>query len=298
MCRASTESLGGSVLDQVNEHGRSYCSRDYYMPNDEAEQTRLSITHQAFMQILDGQLTMSRIPADIRRVLDIGTGTGDWATAFAERFPKCEVIATDIAPFQPEEVPPNVFFEVDDAKEGWSFTKPFDYIHMRGLTGAFPDWTAIYTEARKHLRVGGSLEVADFGDIKDPHAAPDSYLSIYNGACQSAAEKAGTPRGLDHMKKQSFEAAGLSVLRSRTFDVPLGTWNSDPGKQTVGKMALISVLEGLEAVSLRLLTRHLGWKEEDVRSLCGKVTEELMRPAARASISCQFVVVRLMPSYS
>ena len=239
------------------------------MPNDEAEQTRLSITHQAFMQILDGQLTMSRIPADIKRVLDVGTGTGDWATAFGERFPDCEVIATDIATFQPMDVPPNVYFEVDDANEGWTYTKPFDFIHMRGLSGAFSDWATIYTEARKHLRVGGSLEVADFGAIKNPDASPDSYLSIYNGACQSAAERTGTPIGLDHMEKQLFEAAGLNVTRSRVLDIPLGTWDPDPRKQVVGKMALISTLERLEAASLRPLTKFLNWKEEDVRDLVG-----------------------------
>ena len=71
---ASTDSLSRSVLEQINEHGRTYCSNEYYMPNDEAEQTRLSITHQAFLRILDGQLTMSRIPANIKRVLDVGTG--------------------------------------------------------------------------------------------------------------------------------------------------------------------------------------------------------------------------------
>ena len=131
LIRASTDSLSHSVLEEIDENGRTYCSDDYYMPNDEAEQTRLSITHQAFLQILDGQLTMSRIPADIKRVLDVGTGkrmskhllgnrilltpkcaqgTGDWATAFGERFPECEVIATDIATFQPMLVHSWVFF--------------------------------------------------------------------------------------------------------------------------------------------------------------------------------------------
>ena len=268
------------------------------MPNDETEQTRLSITHQAYMQILDGQLTMSRIPIDISRILDVGTGTGDWATAFGERFPNCEVIATDIATFQPEHIPPNVYFEIDDAKQDWTYTKPFDFIHMRGLTGAFPDWVAVYSEARKHLRTGGLLEVADFGSIKNPNEASDSYLSKYNGACLSAAAKAGNPIGLDHTKTQVLEAAGLSVVKSRTFDVPLGTWDPDPRKQTMGKMALISALEGLESTSLRLLTKHLDWKEEDVRDLCGKVTEELMKPEARASIPCHFVTARLLPDYS
>lgn len=180
--------------------------------------------------------------------------------------------------------------------EGWTYTNPFDFIHMRGLTGAFSDWTAIYTEARKHLRVGGSLEVADFGTIKDPNATPDSYLSIYNGACESAAEKAGTPIGLDHMRKQHFETAGLRTIRTRHFDVPLGTWDADPLKQLVGKLALISTLERLEAASLRPLTKYLGWTAKDVRDLCGKVTAELMKPGMRATVPCQVVTARLMPT--
>ena len=293
--RASTESLTGSFLEQQHvEHGRTYCSNDYYMPNDEAEQTRLAITHQAFLQILDGQLSMARIPANVTRVLDIGTGTGDWATAIAERFPNAEIIATDIAPFQPTEVPPNVFFELDDAREEWTYSRPFDFIHIRGLAGAFSDWSAIYSEARKHLRQGGTLEVSDFGIINDPNTSPDSYLSIFNGACRSAAEKAGTRISLEHLKKATIEESGLSVARSRVLDVPLGTWSTDPQKQVSGKMALISALEGLEAMSLRLLTKHLNWKEEEVRDICEKVKEELLRPGVRATIPCQFMVARRM----
>lgn len=91
---------------------------------------------------------------------------------------------------------------------------------------------------------------------------------MFNGAVQSAADKAGTPVGLDHLKKAVIEASGLSVAKSRVFDVPLGTWPSDPRKIVSGKMALISALEGLETVSMRLLTRHLAWKEDAVRDLC------------------------------
>ena len=291
--RASTESLTGSILEQeLVENGRVYCNDDYYLPHDEFEQTRQAIIHQAFLHILDGQLSMTRIPANVTRILDIGTGTGDWATAIAERFPNAEVIATDIAPFQSRDVPPNLFFELDDASEEWTYSKPFDFIHMRGLAGAFSDWSRIYSEACKHLKPGGSLEIADFGMISNPETSPDSYLSIFNGACLSAAEKAGSPLGMEHFKKARIEAAGLGVARSRIFDVPLGTWSGDPKKQISGKMALISALEGLEAMSLRLLTKHMGWKVEDVLDICEKVRNELMRPGVCASVSCQVMVTR------
>ncbi len=292
--RHSTKSLSGSLIEQdfVWEHGRRYCNDNYYLPNDEAEQTRLSIAHQAFLSLLDGQLCMTRIPQDTKRILDIGTGTGEWAIAVSERFPQAEVIATDITACQPTEVPPNVFFEVDDALEEWTYTEPFDFIHIRGLTGAFSGWGPLYSAVNTHLRPGGTLEVADFGPIRLTQDIPDSYLTAFNGAYLSAAEKAGITVGLEHMRKQVLEQAGLSVIKSKIFEVPLGTWSSDSRKKVAGKMALISALEGLEAMSLRLLTRELAWNEEDVRNLCEKVQQELMRPGVRAVMPCQFIVAR------
>ena len=54
------------------------------MPNDETEQTRLAIAHQAYLPALDDQLTVGLIPRSAKRILDIGTGTGDWAYVFPE----------------------------------------------------------------------------------------------------------------------------------------------------------------------------------------------------------------------
>ena len=262
------------------------------MPNDDAEQTRLAIAHQAYLLILDGQLSMARVPQDTKKILDIGTGNGDWAIAIAQRFPNAEVIATDIGPFQPTNVPPNVFFEVDDAQGEWTYTAPFDLIHIRGLSGAFSDWTAVYQQAYKHLRPGGYLEVADFGLMQVAEGSPDTHLKAFNGAIQAAAEKAGTRIGLEHMRKAVLENAGLSVAKSQVFEVPLGIWASNPRKKAAGKMALVAALESLEAMSMRLLTREMAWDPDDVRSLCENVSREVRRPGTRPSIPCQIVVAR------
>ena len=82
------------------------------------------------------------------------------------------------------------------------------------------------------------------------------------------------------------------MIKTRLYEFPLGAYDPDPQKKATGKMALIAALEGLEAVSLRLLTKHLGWKEEAVRKLCAKVQEEVMRSDARAFIVVHFVVAR------
>ncbi|KAF6223616.1 hypothetical protein HO133_000459 [Letharia lupina] len=289
----STRSITRSLVEEHFENGRRYCSEDYYMPNDEPEQTRLAIAHQAYMPALDDQLTWGLIPRSAKRILDIGTGTGDWATAIAERFPNAEIIATDITnAFQPPSAPLNVYFELDDAQNEWAYNEPFDFIHMRNLSGAFANWGAVYAEVSKNLKPGGSFEIADPGPIQYKRETSNSNTSIFNGAIRSAADMSGRPLDLDHLKKPMFDNAGLSVAKTRVFEIPLGTYDPDPRKKLTGKMAMIAVLEGLEAVSLRLLTKHLGWKEEDVRGLCRKVQEEVMRPDARAFIRVQFVIAR------
>ena len=89
-----------------------------------------------------------------------------------------------------------------------------------------------------------------------------------------------------------FEAAGLSVTKQRTFDLPVGQWNPDPKKQIAGKMAFVAQLEGVEAIGLRPLTRWQGWSEEDARDLISKVKAEVANPAAKAYVQVQFVVAR------
>jgi SAM-dependent methyltransferase len=284
-------------MEQYFENGRRYCSPTYYMPNDDEEQTRLTINHQAFLSVLDGRLTLGRIAPGVTRILDIGTGPGDWAIAVGEQYPDAEVVATDISPFPSTAVPPNVFFEIDDAQEEWTYSDVFDFIHIRGLAGAFADWPAIYASAMQHLRPGGCVEVADFGLISVRNSIPGSYIGAFNGACQAAAEKAGTPIGSDHLRKSVIEAAGLSVVKSRVIEVPLGPWSSDRRKAVAGKMALVSALEGLEAMSLRLLTREMAWKPEAVRDLCEKVKGEITRPGVRAFYPCHFVVARKVLDY-
>ncbi|MCJ1403166.1 hypothetical protein MMC11_006389 [Xylographa trunciseda] len=291
--QASTKSISGTIFEPYIENGRQYANADYYMPNDDAEETRLSVVHQSFLLLLQDQLTMARIPDDIKRVLDIGTGSGDWAIAMGERYPNAEIVATDISSYQqPPTVPPNVFFQIDDAREEWTYASPFDLIHIRCLNGAFSNWTHIYSEAFRHLRPGGIVEIVDMGLIKVVEPSRASYLSIYNGVLQSATEKAGIAVSFEHLRKSVVEASGLSVLKTTMLEFPLGNYPQDSRLKMVGRMALIAALEGLESTALRLLTKELLWEPDNVKELCSKVVQDITRPAARASVPCQFLVAR------
>lgn len=97
-----------------------------------------------------------------QRILDVGTGTGIWAVEMADEFPAAIVHGTDISPIQPEWVPPNCQFYIDDVESVWVFKQPFDYIHGRALGGVISDWKKFQAEAFKHLKPGGWLEMQDF----------------------------------------------------------------------------------------------------------------------------------------
>ena len=251
--------------------------------------------HQINTAILSSRLTLHRLKEDVSRVLDIGAKPGDWAVAMAECYPSAEIVATDLSPYDQSNLPPNLLFQIDDARDEWTFTEPFDFIHIRGLVGAFSDWKFIYGQAYKHLCEDGILEVVDKGAIQHYTAVPSSYLDIYNGACQSAAEAAGVSLGLEHLQKEIVEDSGLRIFRTQTIRIPVGQWDPDPRQKSIGKMALVVVLERLQAQSIRLLTRYLGWSVEDVKELCAKVQEELLHPEAKPYMNCTFVVARKFP---
>lgn len=44
-------------------------------------------------------------------------------------------------------VPENVRFEIDDVDEDWTYSKPFDYIHSRFMTGAINNWRKFFGSA-------------------------------------------------------------------------------------------------------------------------------------------------------
>ena len=51
-----------------------------------------------------------------------------------------QVLGVDLAPIQPDFVPPNCKFEMDDLEEDFAYRRPFDFIHCRYMAYAIKDW--------------------------------------------------------------------------------------------------------------------------------------------------------------
>lgn len=71
------------------------------------------------------------------------------------------------------------------------------------------------------------------------------------------------------------KAAGFQNVVHRRFRLPIGPWPKDPHMKQVGMCTLASLLDGLEAISMKLFCGVLGWSEQEVHVMLAKVRTEL-----------------------
>ncbi len=271
----SARTLYAEDFDFVVEHGRQYCG-DYFLPIDQTEQTRQYVIHQVYLKLFNLELTTTPL-TNPRYILDIGTGIGEWAIGMAEKYPHCEVFGTDIAPIQPtHQVPFNIEFHIENAEDEW--IRPadtVDLVHIRNMEGAFSDWAFVYSQAYACIKPGGWIEVIDWEDF----FADRNYASFFPegsaprvliSAVLEAAERAGKPRDSRHLNTDLLVDAGFVDIRETVYDLGIGSRES----ASYGKFWLFSIVTGIEASCLRLLTKYLGWDAGDVRELCERVAQE------------------------
>jgi SAM-dependent methyltransferase len=278
-------------FDFVVEHGRQYCG-DYFLPIDQTEQTRQYVIHQVYLQLFELELTTVPLESP-RYILDIGTGIGEWAIGMAEKYPQCEVFGTDIAPIQPtQQVPFNIEFHIENAEDEWIRpTDTVDMVHMRNLGGAFSDWPFIYNQAFACIKPGGWIEVIDWEDFfADKNFLTffpeDSAPHVLVKAILEAAELAGKPLDPRHLDANLLIEAGFVDVQETVYDLGVGARENS----AYGKFWLFSVVTGIEANCLRLLTKYLGWDPAQVRDLCDKAARDTRRIAEDPERVNAFVV--------
>lgn len=73
----------------MSRHQHSVAHANGRKPNDDEEQDRMDLGHHIYRLVLGGDLFLAPIGHKVKRVLDLGTGTGIWAMDFAEyAFPR------------------------------------------------------------------------------------------------------------------------------------------------------------------------------------------------------------------
>ncbi|GKZ24620.1 hypothetical protein AbraIFM66951_012024 [Aspergillus brasiliensis] len=278
-------SLSSSVLDYKWINGRrfhAYKEGSYKFPNDEREQNRLNMMHYVFKIAMGGQLFLA--PVDVEqplRVLDIGTGTGLWAIEVGDLYPKIKLIqGNDLSPIQPDLVPPNVVFEVDDVESEWPPRQPFDLIHARYMCGSIQDWPKLFQQAYEQTRIGGWVEFQEFHLItysQDGSVDTENKLYKWFEYLREACDIMGRPVDVGAKLPGYAAAAGFSNIHHRVYPLPMGPWPKDPQLKEAGTLNMLQVLEGLEACSVATFTNILGWTIEEVKQFLEEVRRDAMK---------------------
>ncbi|KAI0095760.1 S-adenosyl-L-methionine-dependent methyltransferase [Nemania sp. FL0031] len=282
---STTASLSASILEYRTIHGRTYHSlqgtAEHWTPNDDAHLESMDCVHHCLTLLLDNKLYLAPIADGAIRVLDIGCGTGIWSIDFADAHPEAEVIGTDVSPSQPEWVPPNLKFEIEDCTQPWTYPPDsFDFVHLRYLFGSISDWDALYAEAFKACKPGGWVEAvdpsvnlrSDDGSVREGTALYD-WGRLFN----EASSKYGRSMRMvdDGQISESFKKVGFVDVRSRTFKLPATPWPQDQKMQQLGAFSRLAMEQDLDGYAMYLFTNALGWSEQQVTVFLARVRKEM-----------------------
>ncbi|KAK5046726.1 hypothetical protein LTR84_007487 [Exophiala bonariae] len=264
----------------------------YFLPNDESELDRLDLYHHICTLVIDGELYLAPIGKAPQRILDIGTGTGIWPIEMGDIFPSAEIIGNDLSPVQPKFVPPNVSFEVDDIEQDWAYSHPFDYIHCRYMAGSVKNWPRLVEQAFQHTKPGGWVEFQDFemrwytnSGVFKPGSPLDQWCTeIIEGVKSIGMEPEPGPK-LEGWVRD----AGFTKIKHQLFAIPTGTWPKYKKLKEIGAFDLVQFLDGMENISMRVLTSLRGYTQEEVMVLLAKLKNDLRNP--RLQVQHNFHVV-------
>ncbi|KAG6154980.1 hypothetical protein E4U51_008586, partial [Claviceps purpurea] len=123
------------------------------------------------------------------------TQSTESSSEFADQFPNASVIGTDLSPCQPQWVPPNLCFEIDDATLDWTWSaNHFDFIHIRYILG------------------GGWVESVE-GDVEfrsdDGTLELEPVLASFGELFREAGKVLNRPIFVEDIQRQAFDDAGF-----------------------------------------------------------------------------------------
>jgi metalloendopeptidase OMA1, mitochondrial len=240
----------------------------YYFPNDPTEAERLDFQYALQQYALDDTMHFAPLSAP-SKILDIGTGTGIWAIQMGDLYPEAIVEGTDLSPIQPNNVPENVHFIIDDAdQEDWAVPEDYyDYIHTRILMGCIRDFSTIIKQGFRHTKPGGWMESQEVmhPPFCDDGTMPDDWpFKDWSEHIEDAAKDIGRPLRTAHKLKRWFIDAGFVDVQEKVIKLPINSWPRDKKLKVLGKWWAENLQIGLQGFSLALLSRVYGWSKDEI----------------------------------
>ncbi|KAK1997744.1 methyltransferase [Colletotrichum falcatum] len=267
-----------SIREYRQLYGRTYTQKvEYWGPNDEKQNDALDFNHYWMTAFLNGELTLAPIGGTPHAALDLGTGTGIWAIEFADKHPSADVIGVDISPIQPQWVPSNCNFQIDDFEQEWALPLDyFDLVHGRNLEACISDVPRFFEQAFAHTRPNGWVEIKEIDtefrsqskELTDDHVFRRWYTNLVAAATRLGKEAEGVRSGA--ITTGMIQAGYVDVVEKR-WKIPIGSWTADPRLKQLGHCALEFIDESLEGFGLFLLKEVMGFTYEEVVAMMNEL---------------------------
>ncbi|KAL0777742.1 hypothetical protein CaCOL14_005395 [Colletotrichum acutatum] len=261
-----------------------------------SEMDRLDLAHAMMVKAIGSRLYNAPLEKEkVQRILDIGTGTGLWAVEMGDVFENAEVLGIDLSPIQPEWVPPNVKFEIDDIESPWVDNRKYDFIMCRYMVASIKDWPGLIKNIFEyavtfplvlssiladHLNPGGWVEFQDVNtqfysddDTFSKDSATARWMAGFATACKGMGRDTDVAPTLASLLREGGFPSEL--VHARRIKAPLGPWAKDQFYKDLGMMNLILTIDGLEALSLKLFAELLGRTQEEILVETAAVRKEL-----------------------
>ncbi|KAH8116923.1 S-adenosyl-L-methionine-dependent methyltransferase [Phellopilus nigrolimitatus] len=279
-------------------HGRQLNTMQpvYQLPADADEIKRLEYFHKMMYMVMGDKNHVGpvedvlNVPSDRKkRILDIGTGSGLWAIQIADEFPDVEVVGVDLAPIQPEMVPPNCDFELFDAQLIPYPNEYFDIVHARCVNNGMKNYPLFLEEVARILRPGGLViliesEIKPLSEGKQPiEAGPrggapgwHAFWEQYRRCLAGNHIDTTVPTRLGSLLRAT---GAFNDVVAQEAIVPVGFWPKDQGLLTVAQFAWMDHDSFIPAV--RPLFLSYGLSEFRVKILIEDAQQDLYYPLTR-----------------
>ncbi|KAH7175418.1 methyltransferase [Dactylonectria macrodidyma] len=286
-----TRSLTDSIRQHIVDGGlryHAYHAGKYLFPNDETEQYRDDMKHSLSVYLCEGEFFFAPIHEWLEKgadVLDLGTGTGKWCVELADEYPNSEFHGMDLSPIQPDWVPENVLFVVDDIEHeaGWTYPEEkFDYIHIRHTIHSIRDRPQLWERIFKHLKPGGYVEVQEFeyvaacddNSCDGPYALRDFLRFLNDGMAALGTDILGILSVQDELA-----AAGFQDVVRHNLKCPIGPWAKKVRLQECGHVLRDVIMWGLVGLSRRPFRDGLKWTSVQIEMFLVDVRKSLSEDA-------------------
>ncbi|KZV85115.1 S-adenosyl-L-methionine-dependent methyltransferase [Exidia glandulosa HHB12029] len=275
----------------------------YALPADETEFSRLDKQHLMHLIAIGGlyiakdavRRALAPEAGVQRRILDLGTGGGNWAIGMGQEFPDAEVVGVDLAPSTTRNPPPNVRFEFDDFGLGLPhFYGQFDVVHARSTANGVRNYEDFIAECVRCLRPGGVLLLVEgdmviFDEDLRPHALagdplyPEdagSWLARMLHEARNVMVQRGSSMGSGR-KFRAFLGRRRDLVNAGFAEVftNVGPWKRGPTDDVTAHYDMIGNLMRQNARqfvrSLRVLLLQHGFTEPQVEQFIAGTDREL-----------------------